>query len=313
MVANRSLFNLIATDLTANPTWAGELSAAGFNTIETGCFINPSDAGLDVTVPAQYTQWVNGWLPRFQLWAKTSPFNMLALGDDFFSGVTRQNACLTGWGPQAVKQCITQLAATGRCAGIEALDEANFKYPAGPPAQIAQIVALMRSVPGCPPIAFPLGLNNTGGSKTAAIAAWNDPAIADRASLYIVAENFQATFGIPATEQFTMAQWQATWDSALALLPPGLIPYGIMIPFSGPDGVGTNTQYGPYQAQVVSLYMGLGLANGARQFRFYTWDNAAMAAGRVNPGPTAGWGTGTTPAVQPARWQAASAILNLLK
>jgi hypothetical protein len=300
----RTLFGLVGSDLT--PAVVSQLKDAGFNTITQGFFSNPY-----INRAPDFQAWKVGFDPWFDALLRPlrdNGFSWLATGDDLARVPALLTGSTTGYGPQAVQYAVSRLAASGLCVGIEMVDEASAMWRNGPDPAMYGLVSNMRSVPGCPPLAWPV---DNGAHVTAAqLAPWFDPSLCDYYSVYSPAQVLYMP-DLPG-QCFSRKLGVRAMNAGLDLLPDDLKRRFVLVPFTGAYGVGPSVYVGPWSAEVVVDSALQAVARGVTGLRYYSWDIQAWAAGRVNTGPTQTWSTGTTPTVGPDRWQAAAAVNQML-
>lgn len=155
----RSLFTIdVSTDLQADPNLLPQLKAAGINCLELPCFTNPADGYIANTLEELIAVFESVRRPGLD-YAIANDMLIAGIGDDF---IRTDGECAwvvnTPWSSQAIAYVSQQFRDTGRCVGIEVVDEAGHLLdPAFPIRKQALDIftAAWKSVPNAPPLSFP--------------------------------------------------------------------------------------------------------------------------------------------------------------
>jgi hypothetical protein len=128
------------------------LTAANFNCITNGAFINPADNPTWGTFERWRDAWEGYIYSRVVLAAKNAGLMCLLTGDDFFRSPAERNWLLTSpWAKNAVQHTAKRLGEAGCVIGLELIDE--FNAPLDDPATVT-FLEWWREVCDIP-VAFP--------------------------------------------------------------------------------------------------------------------------------------------------------------
>lgn len=157
----RSFFNLGYNQLKDNPALEQEIRDAEINCLHEAAFNNPGDLQAK-----SYDDWLQAYKalrePAFD-WMVEHNWYFLCIGDDFCRTQNEIDALLNNsWGIDTIKYAFEKLASTGKCIGIEMVDEISVDPNSSPIYKIladeakAAGLSLSWPAPGLatPPLAF---------------------------------------------------------------------------------------------------------------------------------------------------------------
>jgi hypothetical protein len=328
----RTLFQLNFDDIAADPTLASKLQAAAVNTITTGLYDNPADAGSP-----DYATWYEGWSgywSNVESNAQKLGVSLLLTGDD----IAREpyqllNSINNGWSADAIRTALGTARDSNRVIAIEMVDEVNAMWgdtphPTDgrwqslgvPDSAFVNLMQIMNGVPRRPAITWPV----ISGSDSAAVANWmGDPAYADYTSDY-----WALTVWPAYPTGASLNDFRAAMDPAVyGRLPwvqagrPTLALGSISGPFYTKKIAGSqyvpgkdNLQMPPVPATAVAAQIIYAAEAGAAGVRMYAYDNLDQKHQRSSASlGTTDLQTGADPVtVGTDRWSAMSAAFNLL-
>jgi hypothetical protein len=265
------------------------------------------DAGFDTMTVGFYSPGVENYDRWFD--ARTKPyldvgFNLLVTGDDAAHPLCIDLAL---GNPEHVRHAVYRLVDTGRCVGIEWLDECagRGKYPAGPDDRCRRLVDTARSVPGCPPQAWCVSVgqnsqNPDGKLFVPVLASWAAPELGDRLTVYSPPQVWGLP-DLPGGHYSGLATWRAV-NKGLALAPRGC-RLSTLIPFCGDFSVAGVVQQAAWLPEAVGGAAAAAWGRGCEVARYYSyhlkeWQRQIDAKAVVQS-------VGTSPSVGPDRWEAA--------
>jgi hypothetical protein len=328
----RTLFQLNFDDIAATPALASQLHSAAVNTITTGLYDNPADAGSP-----DYATWYDGWNGYWSnvvSSAQTLGFSLLLTGDDLArEPYELLNSITNSWSADAIRTALASARDSGRVIGIEMVDEVNAlwgdtPHPTDgrwqnlgvPDSAFGTLMQIMNGVPGRPMITWPV----ISGSDPNAVANWmGDPAWADYTSDYWALMDWPA---YPTGA--SLNDFQRPMDGAIyGRIPwiqsgrPTLTLGSISGPFytkrvsglqyvPGMDAL----QMPPVPMAAVAAQIMYAAEAGAAGVRMYAYDSQDLKYQRSSaPAGTIDLQTGSDPfTVGTDRWAAMSAAFNLI-
>lgn len=276
------------------------LQAAGINTLSVGAFNNPGDnpGGNIDTYEKWDTQWIELCKSGIDYACEHFPYFLL-IGDDFLrNNNERVWYQSSDFSAQATARVATYARDTGKCVGLEAIDEQGWPDPAtflgGP-----KFIAAWRSVPNAPGMAWPA----PGVAQPP--YPWEDPAYADYSSRYWVAREWR--YGRPVDDGLGIEGGQIASGLPAGALSLPSWPWYCLIGSNGAYYLkrGPGVDYIPFRdklysagttAQQVIMQAWLALAYGASGLRFYAYDFSIERNNRRDGGiPSGPWQTGARP------------------
>jgi hypothetical protein len=328
----RTLFQLNFDDIAATPALASQLHSAGVNTITTGLYDNPADAGSP-----DYGTWYEGWNGYWNNVvsnAQTLGFSLLLTGDD----IAREpyqllNSITNSWSTDAIRTALASARDSRRVISIEMVDEVNAMWgdtprPTDgrwqslgvPDSAFGTLMQIMNGVPGRPMITWPV----VSGSDASAVANWmGDPAFADYTSDYWAIMDWPA---YPTGA--SLNDFQSAMDGALyGRMPwvqsgrPTLALGSISGPFYTKKVSGSQyapgrdaLQMPPVPMTAVAAQIMFAAEEGAAGVRMYAYDSQDQKHQRSSATVgTIDLQTGSDPlTVGTDRWAAMSAAFNLI-
>lgn len=284
----RSLFTLYPTDLRGDAGLEAAVRAAGVNTLMVGAFKNPADTAGINTIEDWRALMDATAKPQYDAAAALGGFHLLATGDDLFrTAAERGWHAVTPWAEAAVQEAAARMAAAG-VIGVEMVDETAGGPDDDPAYRL--VCGWLRSVPGCPPFAWP----------NQAPILWEGSDLADYCSRFwssVDYRNGRLDGGM------TLPQVAGGIGRAAAGRPPGLAwpagkPWLCEVSAAGVGG-------GVTAADVVAQVW-LALAYGSAGVRVYAYDWPEWVAQRAAGDPNAQQGTKPGD----ARWPGLAAAFN---
>jgi hypothetical protein len=298
----RSLFH-------THPPWvvedgtAAALAAAGVTSLEGTIFRNPADGNLSLTY-AQWQAWWEAQVGSWVDWCAANGWYFIGQGDDLFRFENQRDWTHTGsYRVQAFQYVAQRLAASGRCLGVEVVDEVG-EFPADYAPE--EFIAAWRAAGG-PPLAWPNRYP----------VNWEVPAYSDYASRYWHYDEWAE--GRPSPGGMSMRQMSLGVARAALGVDPTR-PWHNLITCAGPfykkNAAGSDYQHGLDRlhqggctaADVIGQAW-LSLAHGSSGFRLYSYDQQLWRDHRASAAVgTSGLQTGCMPGHP--QWDGVAAALS---